>query len=98
MPIPTLLQLMSPDCPRRLAARISEPLRSALARPGRRVRTEGYSDAMIDPEPRRGHMTAEEFVTELEQLITRARSGDLPDEAIIAGFEKAIDAIEEDMD
>ena len=43
-------------------------------------------------------MTAAEFATELEQLITRARSGDLPDEAIIAGLEEAIDAIEEDTD
>jgi hypothetical protein len=43
-------------------------------------------------------MTAEEFATELERLIVRARSGGLPDEALIAGLEEAINAIEEDMD
>lgn len=44
-------------------------------------------------------MTAEEFATDLERLIARARAGgDLTDEAIIAGLEEAIDAIEEDME
>jgi hypothetical protein len=43
-------------------------------------------------------MTAEEFAADLGRLIARARAdGDLTDEAIIAGLEEAIDAIEEDM-
>jgi hypothetical protein len=43
-------------------------------------------------------MTAEEFATDLGRLIAQARAGgDLTDEAIIAGLEEAIEAIEEDM-
>jgi hypothetical protein len=42
-------------------------------------------------------MTAEEFADGLERLIAAARAGGLSDEAIIAGLEEAIDAIEEDM-
>jgi DNA-binding transcriptional regulator YhcF (GntR family) len=40
-------------------------------------------------------MTAEEFATQLERLIAQARASGIPDDAIIAGLEEAIDAIEE---
>lgn len=42
-------------------------------------------------------MTAEEFATGLGRLIAQGREGGLTDEAIIAGLEEAIEAIEEDM-
>jgi hypothetical protein len=52
MPIPTLLRLLSVDCPRRIAARMAEPCGvhlPALADVfGTKVRA-----TMIDPEPRR---------------------------------------------
>jgi len=42
-------------------------------------------------------MTPEEFTTQLKCLIAQGRAGELTDEAIIAGLEEAIDAIEEEM-
>jgi DNA-binding transcriptional regulator YhcF (GntR family) len=42
-------------------------------------------------------VTAEEFATQLERLIAHAREDGISDEAIIAGLEEAVDAIEEGM-
>jgi hypothetical protein len=42
-------------------------------------------------------MTAEEFATQLERLIVQGREAGLTDQAIIAGLEEAIDAIEDGL-